>query len=260
MQQRQPRLGDILDDYCTRERRITNHAVVAMVGSDIKQTRCTTCEAEHEYKQARLPVSRRKAGVGNLVAKDPAPNTKRASRQAVPPPAVPTDSPDTSAQAEASAVEPAAAKPAEVPASAETRVEKPSPVAAAATADNGRLNDEVGEDAAEESNGNLAEEEGPVHRRLIRATLPRPDGQLPARPSPDFTVRQPGFKGKRNNGGSGSMRGGSAQGGRQASTRGGVRQFSARPGRPSGNNRFQDQRQRQSRAGQPMHRGKKGSK
>src|SRR5919198_150859 len=61
MQQRQPRLGDILDDYCPRERRVTNHAVVAMIGSDVKQTRCTTCDAEHEYKHARIPRQRRKA-------------------------------------------------------------------------------------------------------------------------------------------------------------------------------------------------------
>ena len=46
--QRELRLGDILDDYCPRERRVTNHAVVAMVGADVKQTRCTTCDAEHE--------------------------------------------------------------------------------------------------------------------------------------------------------------------------------------------------------------------
>ena len=59
-QQRQPRLGDILDDYCPRERRVTNHAVVAMIGSDIKQTRCTTCDAEHEYKHAKIPRQRRK--------------------------------------------------------------------------------------------------------------------------------------------------------------------------------------------------------
>ena len=61
MEQRQLRLGDILDDYCPRERRVTNHAVVAMVGSDVKQTRCTTCDAEHEYKHARVPRQRRKA-------------------------------------------------------------------------------------------------------------------------------------------------------------------------------------------------------
>ena len=60
MQQRRLRLGDILDDYCPRERRITNHAVVAMIGEDVKQTRCTTCDAEHEYKHARVPPARRK--------------------------------------------------------------------------------------------------------------------------------------------------------------------------------------------------------
>src|SRR5678810_839082 len=60
MQQRRVRLGDILDDYCPRERRITNHAVVAMIEDEVKQTRCTTCDADHEYKQAKVPVSRRK--------------------------------------------------------------------------------------------------------------------------------------------------------------------------------------------------------
>src|SRR6478609_6719518 len=59
MQQRQLRLGDILDDYCPRERRLTNHAVVAMIGDQVKQTRCTTCESEHEYKHARVPRQRR---------------------------------------------------------------------------------------------------------------------------------------------------------------------------------------------------------
>ena len=53
MQQRRLRLGDILDDYCPRERRITNHVVVAMIEDEVKQTRCTTCDAEHEYKQAQ---------------------------------------------------------------------------------------------------------------------------------------------------------------------------------------------------------------
>ena len=63
MQQRQLRLGDILDDYCPRERRVTNHAVVAMLGSDVKQTRCTTCDAEHEYQTRESPAAA--AQVGN---------------------------------------------------------------------------------------------------------------------------------------------------------------------------------------------------
>ena len=60
MQQRQPRLGDVLDDYCPRERRLTNHVVVAMIGDAVKQTRCTTCDADHDYKQAKVPRVRRK--------------------------------------------------------------------------------------------------------------------------------------------------------------------------------------------------------
>ncbi len=60
MQQRRLRLGDILDDYCPRERRITNHVVVAMIEDDVRQTRCSTCDAEHEYKQGKAPAPRRK--------------------------------------------------------------------------------------------------------------------------------------------------------------------------------------------------------
>ena len=62
MEQRPLRLGDIVDDYCPRERRITNHAVVALVDQTIRQTRCGTCDAEHEYKGAREPKRRKKDG------------------------------------------------------------------------------------------------------------------------------------------------------------------------------------------------------
>ena len=59
-QQRALRLGDIVDDYCPRERRITNHAIVAMVGDTVRQTRCSTCDAEHVYKGGHEPKRRRK--------------------------------------------------------------------------------------------------------------------------------------------------------------------------------------------------------
>src|SRR5688572_16919758 len=60
MQQRRLRPGDVLDDYCPRERRITDHAIVAMIEDHIKQTRCVVCDAEHEYKEAKVPAQRRK--------------------------------------------------------------------------------------------------------------------------------------------------------------------------------------------------------
>src|SRR5688572_32759215 len=46
--------------YCPRERRVTNHAVVAMIEENVRQTRCTTCDAEHAYKGARVPKRRKK--------------------------------------------------------------------------------------------------------------------------------------------------------------------------------------------------------
>ena len=58
MESRRPRLGDNIDDYCPRERRLANHVVVAIIGDDVKQTRCTTCDTEHPYKNAKVPPRR----------------------------------------------------------------------------------------------------------------------------------------------------------------------------------------------------------
>ena len=60
MEQRPLRLGDLVDDYCPRERRLTNHAIVAIVGDDIKQTRCSTCESEHVFKGGKVPIRKKK--------------------------------------------------------------------------------------------------------------------------------------------------------------------------------------------------------
>src|SRR5919108_3669289 len=91
MQQRRLRLGDILDDYCPRERRITNHAVVAMIDDEVKQTRCTTCDADHEYKHAKAPPQRRKPAEGTLVRRAPAvdrPEAEAVAAEDMPPPEV----------------------------------------------------------------------------------------------------------------------------------------------------------------------------
>jgi hypothetical protein len=79
MQQRRLRLGDILDDYCPRERRITNHAVVAMIEDEVKQTRCTTCDADHEYKQARVPLRKKREGAALVGGAPVAPKPRAAA-------------------------------------------------------------------------------------------------------------------------------------------------------------------------------------
>ena len=62
MQERRYRPGDVLDDYCPRERRITDHAIVAMIEDAIQRTRCGSCDAEHEYKGGRVPPRKKPAG------------------------------------------------------------------------------------------------------------------------------------------------------------------------------------------------------
>jgi hypothetical protein len=239
MQQRQLRLGDILDDYCTRERRLTNHAVVAMVGSDVKQTRCTTCDTEHEYKHAKVPRKRRKSdSPAALYSQVAAGAPKRVSSP------VPSagDEHDDDLEVGETVI-----NREEKPAAQDEHADDPE-VAIDVVPDAERA---MEEETADEERSSRDEDEGPVHRPLIRASLPR-EGQPPAaRPIPDFTIRQPGgrpnrfrprhprgggqsFQGDRSNGnGFGGPRNpGSRHGGRPP--HGGV---SARQGRRHGSGR-----------------------
>jgi hypothetical protein len=208
MQQRRVRLGDVLDDYCSRERRITNHAVVAMIEDEVKQTRCTTCDAEHEYKHAKVPAPRRKKPVaaGALV-----------SAEATESPTLMSDDEET--------VEEMIDDPPVPPSSLEAAKESEAPEVA------GVVDDEPSAEGTEDEW---------VHRPLIRATLPRPEGQTPERKPTDFTIRQNSgrFDGERNgNKPRGNRQGRHAQGQGQGQPRfggGGSRQGSGYGSRHGG--------------------------
>lgn len=47
------RLGDIVDDYCSRCRLVMNHAVGSLVDGRIARVRCTTCQYEHKYNKGK---------------------------------------------------------------------------------------------------------------------------------------------------------------------------------------------------------------
>jgi hypothetical protein len=191
MQQRQPRLGDILDDYCPRERRVTNHAVVAMVGIDVKQTRCTTCDAEHDFKHAKVPRQRKKSdSPAGLYAQVLAGGPKKVTHD---PPVAMATAP--------------AVVTASLAAIDNQRDDQGSePDDALLGGERSLFDDDMleGSDQDEivEPEDELRPapvEEGPVHRRLIRAQLPRIEGQPPpARQAPDFTIRQPAPAGRVN--------------------------------------------------------------
>lgn len=184
MEQRRLRLGDILDDYCPRERRVTNHAIVAMIEEDIKQTRCTTCDAEHAYKGARVPRTRKKETpsalykevLAGLPAVDEPPAVTAPEPGALESPAVRFRASDGPAVR--------AVQPPEEPAD-----ERPEPEPSAGSHEEPYDRPEAGADTAGSASEPMAAE-GPVHRRLIRATLPRPEGLKDVRPTPEFTVRQ----------------------------------------------------------------------
>jgi hypothetical protein len=196
MQQRQLRLGDILDDYCPRERRVTNHAIVAMIGETVKQTRCTTCDAEHEYKHAKIPRQRRKGDTpAVLYAQVAAGAPKRVAHEHA------TNGDDEAAQHGDESIEKqegmhAVSEPDDhtMPRAADSMSGEGEPAheqveraMSDAPADEAGDPLETGESIVPD------EDEGPVHRPLIRASLPRPEGQQPpARPIPEFTIRQPG--------------------------------------------------------------------
>ncbi|MGD0974524.1 MAG: hypothetical protein ABR866_10575 [Candidatus Korobacteraceae bacterium] len=44
------RLGDYIDDHCSRCKRTTDHSVVAMVGEEVVKVMCRTCNSEHKYR------------------------------------------------------------------------------------------------------------------------------------------------------------------------------------------------------------------
>jgi hypothetical protein len=183
MQQRQLRLGDILDDYCTRERRLTNHAVVAMVGAEVKQTRCTTCDTEHEYKHAKVPRQRRKADSPAALYSQVAANApKRVSAPGSASMKVGGEQPDEHDDQEATGTPP---QPEGDPVVDERQDAQESAVLLDSQRDQGSDNGD------EDDNRRNRDDEGPVHRPLIRASLPREGQPPPARPIPEFTIRHP---------------------------------------------------------------------
>jgi hypothetical protein len=184
-----------------------------MIGDAVKQTRCTTCEADHEYKHAAVPRQRKKPEQSALYSQVLASTVPKRIVTPAPPAA------DISPEAE-----PLPAPPAPVPEAA--------PRGAAAF--------EALFASSEPGDGDGTEgpvEEGPAHRRLIRAQLPRHEGQVTtARQTPDFTIRQPAApRGKRF---PGRHRGGSApQGNRpgglsshNSGNRGGASRAHGKPG------------------------------
>jgi ribosomal protein L44E len=58
------RLGDDIDDYCSRCKLSTTHSVVSMLGEEVKKVRCRTCNYEHNHRRnkgGRTPMTKQEA-------------------------------------------------------------------------------------------------------------------------------------------------------------------------------------------------------
>jgi hypothetical protein len=66
---REVRLGDVIDDFCVKCKRIMNHSVVSILGQDPAKVRCRTCYSDHDYRHEQAPpkVDTRKAALFNEV-------------------------------------------------------------------------------------------------------------------------------------------------------------------------------------------------
>ncbi len=89
------RLGDDVDDFCIKCKRLTNHSVISLVDGEPAKVRCRTCYHEGPYRKGEAPPSKKelkKAALFNAVlstmpgaepAADPAvdPDKKPAGRK-----------------------------------------------------------------------------------------------------------------------------------------------------------------------------------
>lgn len=181
MQERRYRPGDVLDDYCPRERRVTDHAIVAMIDDEIRRTRCGVCDAEHEYKEAKVPAPRRKTQPPGLFTQV----LEGINGPARPPAPGSASAPENSEALRRDGLAEDFA-PADVLASAPEPALAPEPVAPLAPNPAEPSEPKEPAESAEQSEG---EREGGFRRSLIRATFPRPDGQAPPqRDAPEFTI------------------------------------------------------------------------
>jgi hypothetical protein len=70
------RLGDVIDDFCVKCRRLTNHSVVSLLNGSAAKVRCRTCYSDHDYRNEQAPPSKKdlkKAALFNEVLSGVAP-------------------------------------------------------------------------------------------------------------------------------------------------------------------------------------------
>jgi hypothetical protein len=53
------RLGDVIDDYCVKCRRLTNHSIVSLMSGAAAKVRCRTCYSDHDFRNEQAPPTKK---------------------------------------------------------------------------------------------------------------------------------------------------------------------------------------------------------
>ena len=115
------RLGDVLDDFCIKCRRLTNHSIVSLLDGKAAKVRCRTCYNDHDFRNEIAPPSKKDlkkaalfnqvlASAGVPVTADPLPEADASPVPLGDPSPVPLEDPPTAQAAAAAADPPAATK------------------------------------------------------------------------------------------------------------------------------------------------------
>src|SRR3954462_6321645 len=73
------RLGDDIDDFCVRCKRVMNHNVVSVVNGGPAKVRCRTCHSDHDFRNEQPPPPKgdaRKAALFKEVLEKVAPGAE----------------------------------------------------------------------------------------------------------------------------------------------------------------------------------------
>jgi hypothetical protein len=62
------RLGDVIDDYCIKCKRLTNHQIVSLLHNAAAKVRCCSCYNDHDYRHEQVPPTKKELKMAELAA------------------------------------------------------------------------------------------------------------------------------------------------------------------------------------------------
>ena len=72
------RLGDDIDDFCIKCKRLSNHLIVSLMDGAAAKVRCRSCYSEHDFRHEQAPPSKKELKKQALLAAEAVANEEPA--------------------------------------------------------------------------------------------------------------------------------------------------------------------------------------